>query len=86
MRKGKNRGKKLTNSGWDDPGVEGRGLRRAFKLLLNDLKNASNPSERAEIARAMAYVASAKSTLYKREWEELRSRLDDLEKSMGIRK
>ena len=74
----------MTKTGWDRYDYEGRGLRRAFKRLSNDLKESKTIGERCEIVRAMTYAAMAKNSLLKLDYEDLRRRIAELETNLGI--
>lgn len=67
---------------WTTNNHEGRGLRRAFKRLEEKLEEANDSDEIANIAKSMAYIATAKSNIAKN--HDLEERLEALEKVAGI--
>lgn len=76
---------KLVGSDWKNIGSEGRGLKRAFKRLLDDMDSSQSAGERAMIAKALGYVASARCAVIKLEREhQLEDRMTRLEALAGI--
>lgn len=75
----------MVGSDWKNIGSEGRGLKRAFKRLLDDMEGAQSSGERAMIAKALGYVASARCAVIKLEREhQLEDRMTRLEQLAGI--
>ncbi|MGI0019035.1 MAG: hypothetical protein ACREAY_01040 [Nitrososphaera sp.] len=69
---------------WETNALEGRALRRVFKQLAEKMKTAESTAEMCEIARAMAYIATAKTTLSKVDWDKIDKRIAALERVAQI--
>ncbi|GEM_PF-2503704 len=67
---------------WTTNNHEGRGLRRAFKRLEEKMESARDPKTIAELSKAMAYVAQAKSNIAKN--HDLEKRVQELERLAGM--
>lgn len=78
-------GSKRRKYDWKTNDSEGRRLRRAFKRLSDKLEKAQTTQEVIDITRAMAYIAQAKSTLAKHDFDrEIEGRIEELERIAGL--
>jgi hypothetical protein len=80
-----NEGVKRRKYDWKTNDAEGRRLRRAFKRLAKRLETATTAQEIIDMARALAYIAQAKSTLAKHDFDrEIEARIEELERIAGL--
>lgn len=77
----------MVKTDWQTNDKEGRGLRNACTKILKKLKVSEDPHEIAELARALAYVATAKKGLAEsEEIKELRTELEDVKKMLALKR